>query len=139
MRMVKRGDILSLPIWIDKPIASDEESADQCESDSDSEVEASTYLSQMRNTRKNPTALAYFQVTALSYEPLTSLEEDFRSSISSKARAGELGCWVNIGQHGSTRMVLTGVERSRISRRREHKSWYGLGESGPPVCPIQTG
>jgi hypothetical protein len=34
-------------------------------------------------------------VTSLEFDPLNPLEEDFQSSVSSKARAGELGCWVN--------------------------------------------
>ena len=124
-RIVKRGDIIAMPIWIDKPVSSDEDLSDNgtLPLDTDSDDSSSPSLA-----RKPPTALAYFQVTALSYEPLNPLEEDFRSSTSSKARAGELGCYVDVGQHGSTRMVLTGVERSRVARRRADLVWHNLGE-----------
>jgi len=126
MRMIQRGDVISIPVWIDKPIVTDEAPKEDSDSSSDSESEDSVLSA--RTLPRIPTALAYFQVTALSYEPLNSLEEDFRSSISSKARAGELGCWVDVGKHGTTRMVLTGVERFRVSRRKEERAWFNLGE-----------
>lgn len=127
MRLVKRGDVFSVPIWKDRPIAADEtpgndESASGSGSDSDDSWSAST-------TRKTPTALAYFIVASLSYDPLNPLDEDFRSSTSSKARAGELGCWVDVGPQGATRMVLTGVERALVGRRAAEKVWRGLSES----------
>ena len=115
-RLVKRGDVISIPVWIDKPIASDE-TLENAEGEDSEEAEPHV-----------PTDLAYFIVTALSYEPLVPLDQDFRSSISSKARAGELGCWVDVGEKGETRMVLTGLERSRVARRAADKSWADLCE-----------
>jgi peroxin-6 len=128
MRMVKRGDVISCPIWAGKPLS--EEAEDDSSSDSDDEGD-----NWARQSAKKPTALAYFLVTGLSYEPLNAVEEDFRSSISSKARAGELGCWVDAQANGSTRMVLTGVERSRVVRRRDEKIWRGIGELRAQLFP----
>ncbi len=42
-----------------------------------------------------PAHLVYFLVTDMNYDPLVPLEQDFESSMSSQARAGELGCWVD--------------------------------------------
>lgn len=125
LRMVKRGDIFSIPVWRDKPVASDGESEEE-ESSSDSDEEGGPWTS--RADKRTPTALAYFTVTSLSYEPLNPLDEDFRSTTSSKARAGELGCWVDVGEQGATRMVLTGVERAVLPARSNEQIWHGLGQ-----------
>lgn len=124
MRMVKRGDVISVPVWIDKPVQADETRDEESDSDSDDEMEGNA-----KGSTRRPTALVYFVITALSYEPLNPLDEDFRSSISSKARAGELGCWIDIGKEGSTRMVLNGVERCRIAHRSSEKRWNDIGSS----------
>lgn len=129
MRMVKRGDVVPIPIWQDRPLnaADGEESDSETAPDSDDEEGASAWTK--GNTRsRNPTSIAYFIVTSLSYEPLVPLEEDFRSSTSSKARAGELGCWVDAGKDGDTKMVLTGLEKGRVVRRHFDQSWQGLCE-----------
>lgn len=124
MRMVKRGDVISIPVWKDKPVASDEVLDE--ESSSESEDEGDSWAS--GTSRKTPTALAYFIVSSLSYEPLNPLAEDFRSTISSKGRAGEFGCWVDVRNQGATRMVLTGVERATLPARTAEQVWHGLGE-----------
>jgi peroxin-6 len=90
-------------------------------SDEESDEEGSTAV------RSPATAVAYFQVTSLSFDPLVPLDEDFRSSLSSKARAGEIGVWVDVG--GNTRMVLTGVERGRVSSRSGDLAWWNIGKS----------
>ena len=114
---------MSVPVWIGKPVTDEEASFSSDDSDDDEETPKSGY------ERNAPTAVAYFIITALSYEPLVSLEEDFRSSVSSKARAGELGCWVDIGDNGATKMVLTGVERARVRGRERDRPWHGIRES----------
>lgn len=107
-RLVRRGDVFSVPVWRDKPLS---------EEDSDNEDDIDARASH----------LAYFQVTSLSFDPLVPLEEDFRLSISSKARAGELGVWMDVGE--GTRMVLTGVERSCAADRRGDLLWHDIRES----------
>lgn len=139
MRLVRRGDILTLPIERGRPIGgptedphsdSDEESDDSCEL-ADGGIQPS------RSKQTVAPAVAYFLVTSLSYEPITSLEEDFSSSTSSKARAGELGCWVEAGEDGTTKMVLTGVEMMHIRDRQADRSWHrqGINLRDLVVCP----
>jgi peroxin-6 len=79
----------------------------------------------LRTSRK-PTGLVYFKVSAINYDPLVALEEDFRSSVSSQARAGELGCWLDVGQEGNTQMTLDGLERERVSGRSGDRAWHRL-------------
>lgn len=123
-RLIKRGDIIPVPVWIDRPLEADEGPDSETDTDSDGEESGWT----IRSTRKQATSLVYFIVTGLSYDPLNSLDEDFRSSVSSKARSGELGCWVDVGKDGSTRMVLNGIERFRVSQRVGERMWHNLGE-----------
>ena len=123
-RLVRRGDVISVPVWIDKPLGEEDHhssSSDVADSDHDQGV--------TKEKRRSPTGLAYFVVTSLSFEPLVPLEEDFRSSTSSKARAGELGCWIDTGSSGSTNMVVTGMERARMGGRRNDGSWHGIRQS----------
>jgi peroxin-6 len=112
-RLVRRGDVFSVPIWQDKPMVAEEDISD--EEDSDDEC---------RTKLKTPLSVAYFQITSLSFDPLVALEDDFGSSLSSKARAGELGVWADVG--GDTRMVLTGLERSRVSGRGGDLAWWNI-------------
>lgn len=70
------------------------------------------------------TAVVFFIITAISFDPLLPLESDFSSSLSSRARAGEFGCWVDGAQ---TRMVQLGVERARSCRGS--LGWWGVGKS----------
>jgi hypothetical protein len=75
-------------------------------------------------SRCRPDNLVYFQVTDMTYDPLVPLEQDFASSVSSKARGGELGCWIEVER---TRMISLGVQRGLgISGS---KKWWGTGES----------
>jgi peroxin-6 len=115
-RLIRRGDVLAVPIWQDRPMSEEEGVSDE-----ESDEEGSTAV------RSPATAVAYFQVTSLSFDPLVPLDEDFRSSLSSKARAGEIGVWVDVG--GNTRMVLTGVERGRVSSRSGDLAWWNIGKS----------
>ena len=127
---MRRGDIFAVPVWQDVPTSpdgdaeqSDDDEHDAHESDEDciDDIEEST--------TEVPTGIAYFKVTAINYEPLVPLEEDFRSSISSKARAGELGCWIDVGPDGATQLVLEGVERERLAHRRLEKAWCSTRKS----------
>lgn len=71
-----------------------------------------------------PDNLVYFQVTDMTYDPLVPLEQDFASSVSSKARGGELGCWIQVER---TRMISLGVQRGLgISGT---KKWWDIGKS----------
>lgn len=120
---MRRGDIFAVPVWQGRPITS--ESDDDASSDSDEEDDIdSTSIKHPRATE-----LVYFKVTTLNYEPLVALEDDFRSSLSSKGRAGELGCWVDIGDEGTTQLVLEGLERDRVTGRDAAKAWHGVGKS----------
>jgi hypothetical protein len=60
----------------------------------------------------------------MSYDPLVPLEQDFASSVSSKARGGELGCWIDVEK---TRMVSVGVQRGLGIAGT--KRWWGIGKS----------
>jgi peroxin-6 len=108
----------------------------ETDSDDDDEVEEAAGHEDDRNTRRTPEpfdGVVYFKVTAINYEPLVALEEDFRSSASSKARAGELGCWIDVGERGETQMVLEGVERDRIANRSAEKEWFRIRKSDLPA------
>jgi hypothetical protein len=59
----------------------------------------------------------------MSYEPLLPLEEDFVSSISSRARAGEFGCWIDVEK---TRMMTISVQHGKSIPGMD--SWFGLGK-----------
>lgn len=111
-RLVRRGDLISVPVRQGKPLAEGEDIGE----DEDDDEEA----------KEKDTALAYFVVTALAFEPLVPLEDDFSSTVSSKARAGELGCWVDAGPGGETALVLSGVERSRVAGRAGDLAWHGM-------------
>lgn len=69
-------------------------------------------------------ALVYFQVTDMTYDPLVPLEQDFASSVSSKSRGGELGCWIDVEK---TRMISVGVQRGLGIAGT--KRWWGIGMS----------
>jgi hypothetical protein len=77
-----------------------------------------------------PDNLVYFVITDMTYEPLVPLEQDFASSVSSKARGGELGCWINVDK---TRMISLGVQRG--TGYADTKAWWGIGESRHRVFP----
>ena len=116
-RLVRRGDVIAIPVWLDKPVTDGESSSDSDDS------EAGDVIWRRWPKKRLATEVAYFVVSALSYEPLVPIDEDFRSSISSKARAGELGCWIDIGEEGSTKMVIAGVERTRVRQRDGDRHW----------------
>ncbi|KAK6909470.1 hypothetical protein I203_103489 [Kwoniella mangroviensis CBS 8507] len=126
--LVKTGDIISIPVCISKPLGDNENIKE--EEDDDEENDDNW------NSRK-PVAsgVVYFTITGLSYDPLVPPEEDFRSTLSSKARAGELGCWFN----ESTKMVLTGVEKERVRNRDGDLSWHGLNPAPPPFSSLGFG
>lgn len=117
---MRRGDIFAVPVSKGAPISP--ESENEGSSDDEEDID---YASRGRPL---PTELVYFKVTTLNYEPLMDLEADFRSSVSSKGRAGELGCWVDIGDEGMTQLVLEGLERERVTGRDASKAWHGVGE-----------
>jgi peroxin-6 len=114
-KLMRRGDVFGVPVWSDTSSSPEEEDAEEEEEDDEDRSRA-------------PTAIAYFKVNAISYEPLVALEDDFRSSVSSKARAGELGCWVDVGITGTTQMVLEGLERERLAGRRSEIAWHSIRE-----------
>lgn len=127
-RVVRRGDTFAVPVWRSTPVGI----GDQEDSDSESDEESDD------TTSGRATGLVYFKVTALSYEPLVPLEDDFRSSVSSKARSGELGCWVDVGEEGQTQLVLEGMVRDRIASRDAENAWHNIGESGTVGAPKRS-
>lgn len=114
-RLMRRGDVFGVPVWLDKLRAPDDEDEDGDDEDEDTSDQPPT-----------STAVVYFRITAINYEPLVALEDDFRSSVSSKARAGELGCWIDVGPDGTTQMVLEGLERRRVAGRRSEIAWHNI-------------
>ncbi|WWC94829.1 hypothetical protein V866_001679 [Kwoniella sp. B9012] len=124
--LVKTGDIISIPVYISKPLDDNE----NIEEEDDEENDDSW------NDRK-PVAsgVVYFTITNLSYDPLVPPEEDFRSTLSSKARAGELGCWFD----ETTKMLLTGVEKERVRNRDGDLIWHGLKPAPPPFSSLGSG
>lgn len=125
-RLVRRGDIFSVPVWQGQPVSPE---LDDDEDRSSDDEEERLDLGREDTARRKASGLAWFKITALNYEPLVALEDDFRSSVSSKARAGELGCWVDVGEEGSTTLSLEGLERHRITNREYSKAWHGIGAS----------
>lgn len=123
-KLVRRGDVFSVPVWLDRSVSEEASGSDSDDSDRE----------EVTDRQNVATAVVYFVVTALSYEPLVPLEEDFRSSVSSKARAGELGCWMDAGEHGSTKMVVTGLEKARVRERGGDRLWHGIGRSHRSDC-----
>ncbi|WVQ67038.1 uncharacterized protein L199_005231 [Kwoniella botswanensis] len=125
--LVKTGDIISIPVYISKPLGDNENIAQEEDDEEDDDS---------WNDR-NPIAsgVVYFTITNLSYDPLVPPEEDFRSTLSSKARAGELGCWFDEG----TKMVLTGVEKERVRNRDGDLIWHGLNPAPPPFSFLSSG
>lgn len=117
--LMRRGDVFAVPVRRGSPLTS------ESEKDDSSDEEDVDY-----QTSRRPLAdeLVYFKVTTLNYEPLVALEDDFRSSVSSKGRAGELGCWVDVGDEGTTQLVLEGLERDRVTGRDAAKAWHGVCE-----------
>jgi peroxin-6 len=124
--MIRRGDVVAVPVYQDKPLSPEEDagsssvsSSDSDDSDQDTSILPFRDALRRKDRARNAasTGIVYFLVTSLSFDPLVPLEEDFRSSISSQARAGELGCWVDIGKGRGTRMILTGLERQRVGER----------------------
>ncbi|OCF40790.1 hypothetical protein I317_05402 [Kwoniella heveanensis CBS 569] len=134
-RLVRGGDIISIPVWPGTPLPADQSASttedEEDDSDDDDDGQEDDLNDQDR-TRAKATGVAYFIVTSLSYDPLVPLEEDFRSSVSSKARAGELGCWADVGATGSTKMILTGVEKQRVPERAGDLVWHKIEPSPPP-------
>lgn len=141
-KLLRRGDIIALPVSASAKSAppagpQDGEAGHSDSSDSASESDSEEGCRLVPRTgggrRKYPTSIAYFIVTSLSFEPLVPVEEDFRSSWSSKARAGELGCWIDVEgdgpSAGSTKMVLVGQEQGRMANRSLERSWHQLCES----------
>ena len=129
-RLVRRGDVFALPISPLRPITAEEPLSSDSESDTDSDNDgpsAKTHMKMGKGGQK--VALAWFVITGLSFDPLVPLEEDFRSSASSKARAGELGCWADVGDKGETKVVLAGVERARLGGKGRERRWYDIRES----------
>ncbi|WVF73189.1 hypothetical protein IAT40_008008 [Kwoniella sp. CBS 6097] len=137
-RLVRSGDIISVPVWPGNPLSTDQGTStsqdDESDDEDDQEEEEDDIFERYKRAR--PTAVAYFTITSLSYDPLVPLEEDFRSSISSKGRAGELGCCVDVGVEGSTKMVLTGVEKQRVADRAGDLTWHGIDSSPPPFSSL---
>ncbi|KAL7418332.1 peroxisomal assembly protein [Cryptotrichosporon argae] len=131
-RIVRRGDVLGVPVSLPARDAADNNA------DADAGTDAQP---------GKATAAIYFRVTALDFEPLVHPEIDFRVGVASKARAGEMGCWVDCegtlelaeqGHTGKTRMVVEGVERARIADRGGDKTWLGLHPE-PPVVGSAAG
>lgn len=124
--LIRRGDFLSVPVWRDRPLVTDEEPDMASDSEPDDEEVGGSWSS---SRKSRPTALVYFVVTGLSFEPLVPLEEDFGASATSKARAGESGCWVDFGPSGTTKVVLNGIERAHVPTRANDQSWHDLRAS----------
>jgi peroxin-6 len=121
---MRRGDIFAVPVWQDNPTSPEDDAEQEDDDEEDARgPEGSHADDDEESIHKVTTGIVYFKVTAINYEPMVPLEEDFRSSISSKTRAGELGCWIDVGQDGATQMVLEGVERDRLADRRLEKAW----------------
>ncbi|WRT70350.1 uncharacterized protein IL334_007348 [Kwoniella shivajii] len=134
-RLVRRGDIISIPVYPAKPLPADNTTGNNSDSDSELDLDVDE-IEIKEDSLPKATGIVYFTVTSLSYDPLVPLEEDFRSSLSSKARSGELGCWVDVEE--GTKMVLTGVEKERISRRDGDLVWHRLNSAPPPFSHAPT-
>ncbi|WWC91585.1 uncharacterized protein L201_006531 [Kwoniella dendrophila CBS 6074] len=129
-KLVKRGDMIPIPVYLSKPLSSEENTDAQDDSDGDEDEDGLQTSFNWGSSKSPNTAVVYFTITSLSYDHLVPLEEDFKSSISSKARAGELGCWVDV--NNETKMVLTGMEKDKIDNRQGDLVWYNIDPSPTP-------
>lgn len=136
-RMMRRGDVFGVPVWLDTSLSTEDD-----DNDDENAVDHHIESSEAAIALPLPTAIVYFRVTAINYEPMVALEDDFRSSVSSKARAGELGCWIDVGSNGSTQMVLEGLERERVASRQSERTWHAICEfpmsSSPRLKPFSA-
>ncbi|XAO24331.1 hypothetical protein I312_103129 [Cryptococcus bacillisporus CA1280] len=135
VRMVRRGDVLGIPVWLDKTLTDDERQnsiAAESEDDTDSGSESDSLSPLFSKKPSTPTSIVYFAVTSISYNPLVPIEEDFRSSTIAKARAGELGCWVVNG----TELVYEGLEKARIEKKGWDKRWFGIRSNPAPFSRL---
>lgn len=134
-RLVRRGDVFAVPISPSRPVTADDPLSDSDSDPSDNDLPDIARRGGADRSGQ-ASALGWFIITSLSFDPLRPIEEDFRSSASSKARAGELGCWADVGDEGETKVVLAGVERARPGARAWERDWYGLCEySVDGGCP----
>ncbi|AFR96905.2 peroxin-6 [Cryptococcus neoformans C23] len=135
VRMVRRGDMLGIPVWLDKTLTDEERQksiAAESGGDTDSDSESDSPSPRFSKIPPAPTNIIYFAVTSISYNPLVPIEEDFRSSTTAKARAGELGCWVGDG----TELVYEGLEKARIEKKGWDKRWSGIRSNPPPFSRL---
>ncbi|GHJ84555.1 hypothetical protein NliqN6_0957 [Naganishia liquefaciens] len=114
-RVVRQGDVIAVPV---------------CTMANDSDNHSLIPQGRLRSD-----TLVYFQVTDMSYDPLVPLEQDFASSVSSKSRGGELGCWIDVEK---TRMISVGVQRGLGIAGT--KKWWGIDEPFRPFAdsPYRT-
>ncbi|KAJ9104628.1 hypothetical protein QFC21_002126 [Naganishia friedmannii] len=121
-RVVRQGDVIAVPICT---ATSDEDGEMSLLRRKPRYVESTLYgfevKANMRPIARRPDNLVYFVITNITYEPLVPLEQDFASSVSSKARGGELGCWIDVDK---TRMISIGVQRG--AGYAGTKAWWGI-------------
>ncbi len=116
-RILRRGDVVAVPIDSSEGLEAANMSASLTDED--------------ESVARTMDALVFFTVTYIGYDPLSSLQEDFHSSISSMCRAGELGCWID---SSVTKMATVGLEHGRGLTGR--KGWWNIG--GPRHKPYSA-
>jgi peroxin-6 len=127
--LIKRGDVIAVPVWPGTQVENAEQGPNPEPNGNGTEqaFESAKGDDVWANDKPKPSGVCYLIVTSLSYDPLVPLEEDFTFSTTSKARAGELGCWVHGGGAEMTKIVLLGVERGRVLNRGVDGTWHGTG------------
>nr|ODN94085.1 hypothetical protein L203_00260 [Cryptococcus depauperatus CBS 7841] len=130
-KVIQRDDIFAVPAWLDKPL-SDEERQDTAYENSNIDFKMECPSSFLSERKPRSTALIYFKITSVTCDTLLPIEEDFHSSLTAKARAGELGCWIDEG----TKVVWEGLTQGRVDRRMIDRGWFGLEPTPPPFSKI---
>lgn len=72
----------------------------------------------------SPHYLEYFVISKVTSQPIIPLEDDFTSSVSSRCRSGEFGCWMDPRR---TRVEVVGSQN--LLGLPGSKAWWDLRKS----------
>ncbi|KAH8108501.1 AAA-domain-containing protein [Phellopilus nigrolimitatus] len=106
-RLVKKGDVIAVPVCTDYGSALDEAIGDGDVTE-DSYEELSEKLV---DEECQPNSVGYFIITNLDYDVVENSAVNMDADVFSGSISGELGCWID---SSVTRVVQTGIEHSSV-------------------------
>ncbi|KAI5124021.1 hypothetical protein M0805_003853 [Coniferiporia weirii] len=113
-RLVKKGDIISVPLGRDYA------SSSEASADLDASCDIDDESSGMTTDNKWQNGVGYFKITNLVYDVVDVCNGDQKIDAFSGTTFGELGCWIDSSM---TRVIQTGLEHS-------------FAPDTPDYCPI---